>query len=166
MKYNFFLRFIVAVLMVIGLLGSSFMVRVLAASESDVVTSDGENITIRTYIINDTSNARVTGKSIAIGYEINIDNIYCCTVRHDVSFTYGIVTSKGDIAQITKGKAYLYDLNTDSKYYPNRDSIYTTSSNGDPAKYNSTVKIYKKSNDALYKKVTNTTNCYASGKYN
>lgn len=165
MKHTNFFCSILAILMIIGLFNNPFATKVLAEPQPDILTNDEENITIRTYIINDTSNARVTGKSISFGYDIVIGDILCCTVKHDVSFTYGIVTPKGDIAQITKGKASVINLNTDSKYYPNRDSIYTTSSDGDPAKYNSKVKIYKKSNDAFYTSVTNTTYCYASGKY-
>lgn len=43
-------------------------------------------MTVVSYIMNDTSQARVTGKSISIGYDIKVDNVLCCTIRHDVAF--------------------------------------------------------------------------------
>lgn len=166
MYYNKSLsRFLISSILAFAILFNAFSIQVLAVSDGSIQTEDhNENITITTRIVNDTSNARVTGKSILMEYEIKVDNVVCCYVYHEVSFTYGITTNNEDIAQITSGKAYVSKLNTYSEYYPNRDSIYTTKSNGNPAKFNSTVKIYKKSNDKLYAKITNHTSCYASGK--
>lgn len=114
------------------------------------------------YIISDLSNARTTGKSVSYGYDLSIDNKYCCTIRHDVSFTYGIVTSNGDIAQITSATAYVLKTNPASQYYPN--GITTSQSNGSIAKFISNTKIYEKGTNKKHGTLTSITYCYASGK--
>lgn len=139
----------------------AFNLNVQAYNDDSDTTSP--EYTVVTYIINDLSNARVTGKSISIGHELSIGGEYCCTIRHDVSFTYGIVTSNGDIAQITSAVAYVLETNPKSQYYPN--GITTSQSNGSIAKFISNTKIYKKSTNKKHGTLTSITYCYASGKY-
>lgn len=133
---------------------------VQAYNNSDTTSPE---YTVISYIINDLSNARVTGKSLSLGYDLSIDGVYCCTIRHDVSFTYGISTSNGDIAQITSAVAYVLKTNSESQYYPNE--ITTSKSNGSIAKFTSNTKIYKKSTNKKHGTLSVTTYCYASGKY-
>ena len=78
------------------------------SSQNILWTQTEGDTTIICYVIDaPPATARVTSKSIIIGYRVLIDNVYSYTIRHDITFAYGIPLNGSHVAQITSGSAYV-----------------------------------------------------------
>lgn len=109
---------------------------------------------------------RVTNKSISLGYRVSINNVYSYTVRHDITFAYGIPYTSSHAAQIMSGKAYIIETNSSSAYYPDTSSIVINKGTvSNPAIFTSNIKTYTKSTNQLHGTLECYTRCYSDGSY-
>lgn len=125
--------------------------------------------TVTHYISEDANNIvtpYTTSKKVTNGWKVDIDNVFCYSLRHDVTFAYGIPTGSGEKAQILSYKAYIEKVNSSSAYYPDTSSMTDTLTKlGNPAILKTSVTDRYKSNNKAHGTFYAKTKCYGNGSY-
>ena len=83
-----------------------------------------------------------------------------------ITFTYGIPTTNGHIAQITSASAQIIDVYDYLPYNPDRNGIGITCTTGDPAIARITFPFYNKTTGAYAGYILDNVVCNATGTYN
>lgn len=138
-----------------------------AFSDSTIVSvqTDGNIIVVASIHNNKDSDVRTSQKSFGVDYDVYIDNVRSFRYTHNITFTYAIPTSNGEMAQITTAGGLITYTNSSSAYYPDtaNSSSYFNGQFGNPAKYITSMPIYVKSSNTYHATRNFEAICYGNG---
>ena len=120
------------------------------------------------YVLPSSNNGstKVSQKTISHGWEVNIDGIHSYTLRHDITYSYGLNVNGTEKAQIISYKSYVSYINPSSAYYPDTSTLSNTLTKiGNPAKLKTVLSDYSKTTNKKHGTITAISKCYGSGSY-
>ncbi len=167
-RYNNILSLTLILIMVLCVSNPFLKLNAQESNYQDYFLSSEEehNLYIEKVVDNENVSSRTSQKTFSYEATAYFDDKAFFKYTVTITFTYGIPTTNGHIAQITSASAQIIEVYDYLPYYPDRNGIGITCTNGDPAVARITFPFYNKTTGAYAGTILDNVVCNATGTYN